>query len=148
MKEEIQRWEKIVELAQQEVDRAAQVFASLQAQWQEAQNQLLSLRNYQQEYQQATPLNTALQIQQLQSKALFMHKVNQAVQAQSQQVDALNERVQKGREIWVEKRARLKALQTLLDNKRRSWQEKLDKREQKMLDELAAKNAHKRQGFP
>ncbi|MBF6058377.1 flagellar export protein FliJ [Thiomicrorhabdus heinhorstiae] len=148
MKEEIQRWEKIVELAQQEVDRAAQVFASLQAQWQEAQNQLLSLRNYQQEYQQATPLNTALQIQQLQSKALFMHKVNQAVQAQSQQVDTLNERVQKGREIWVEKRARLKALQTLLDNKRRSWQEKLDKREQKMLDELAAKNAHKRQGFP
>ncbi|WP_319381567.1 flagellar export protein FliJ [Thiomicrorhabdus sp.] len=148
MKREIQRWEKIVELAQQDTDRAAEVFSSLQHQWQHAQTQLEALQNYQQEYLQERPVNTTFQIQQLQSKALFINKVNEAVQAQSRQVEALNERVQKGREVWIEKRAYLKALETLLENKRRSWQEMLDKREQKMLDELAAKNAHRRQGLP
>ncbi len=138
MSSRIDRMQKLVELADIELDKAAQTLAAIQGQHVDALAQLEALTNYAHEYGQV-PTNQSVSISpiQLQTRHVFGEKLRQAVVAQTTQVDELVKTVEFARQAWLEKRVRVKALQALLDKLKLGAQIKLDKQEQRMLDELA-----------
>ena len=138
MSSRVERMQKLVELADIELDKAAQTLAAIQGQHAEALTQLEALTSYAQEYGQV-PTNKSVSISpiQLQTRHAFGEKLRQAVEAQTTQVDELVKTVELARQAWLEKRIRVKALQALLDKLKLGVQIKLDKQEQHMMDELA-----------
>ena len=113
----------------------------MQDQYAQATEQLLSLKEYLKEYstfslKQSLPVTPV----QLQSKQCFADKLHQAIEAQTQEIKQLAEIVEKGREEWLEKKIRKESLQALFKKLKQAHQSRLDKREQRMLDELAAQS--------
>ena len=131
--------QKLVELADIELDKASQTLGALQEQYVQAKEQLDSLRDYIEEYSEVS-LNSSTVVTpiQLQSRLCFRDKLCQAIEAQGAQVEQLEEIVEKGREAWQEKKMRKESLLALLNKLKQKHQFELDKREQRMLDELAA----------
>ena len=138
MSSRINRMHKLVELAEIELDKAAQTLAAIQNQHADALTQLEALTSYAKEYGQV-PTNRSVSISpiQLQTRYAFGEKLGQAVVAQTAQVDELVKTVEFARQAWLEKRVRVKALQALLAKLKLGLQIKLDKQEQHMMDELA-----------
>lgn len=138
MSSRINRMHKLVELADIELDKAAQTLAAIQNQHADASTQLEALTSYAKEYGQV-PTNRSVSISpiQLQTRYAFGEKLGQAVVAQTAQVDELVKTVEFARQAWLEKRVRVKALQALLAKLKLGLQIKLDKQEQHMMDELA-----------
>lgn len=141
MSSRISRMQKLVELADMELDKAAQTLAALQEQYVQESSQLEALTSYIEEYSNQPLTNSILVTSiQLQTRLGFSEKLRQAVEAQKIKVQQLIEIVEKGREDWLEKKVRVQSLMRLLDKLKRSHQAKLDKQEQRMLDELAAQS--------
>lgn len=141
MNSTIQRWNKLVELAEMEMDNAGKTVAFMREEMQQAQEQLETLQSYLQDYAKQPLGGVAQTITQLQMNATFSEKLQQAIQAQSENYLQKQRMVEKALEAWREKRARFKALQTLLEKKRKQRDAKLNRQEQKMLDELAAQRS-------
>ncbi|VAW46664.1 hypothetical protein MNBD_GAMMA03-1167 [hydrothermal vent metagenome] len=135
----INRMQKLVELADIELDKASQTLAALLEQHEQDKNQLDSLVSYTEEYSQQS-FNQSIVITpiQLQTRYCFGDKLHQAVEAQTQQVNRLDEVIEKAREEWQEKKIRKESLFALLTKLKQTHQSELNKREQRMLDELAA----------
>lgn len=138
MSSRINRMQKLVELADIELDKAAQTLTVIQKQHADALAQLEALTSYAKEYGQV-PTNQSVSISpiQLQTRHAFGEKLGQAVVAQTTQVDELVKTVEFAHQAWLEKRVRVKALQALLDKLKRGAQIKLNKQEQQLMDELA-----------
>ena len=135
----INRMNKLVELAGIELDKAAQTLAALQKECTESEEQLTSLMHY------ASAIDEQFSIQKkgvtsidLLSQRGFCDKLHQAIEAQTEKVTRLKEVVDKGREEWLEKKIRKESLLALFHKLKQKHQLELDKREQRMLDELAA----------
>lgn len=147
MSTRINRMKKLVELAEIELDKAAQTLAAIQGQHDSAFSQLEALSGYAQEYGQV-PVNQSVSISpiQLQTRHVFGEKLRQAVVAQTTQVDELVKTVEFARQAWLDNRVKVKALQALLDKLTLNAQAKLDKQEQQMLDELATQAVISKRG--
>ncbi len=131
--------QKLVELADIELDKAAQTLAAVLEQYEQENTQLESLVNYTQEYSNH-PFNQSIVITpiQLQTRHCFGDKLHQAIEAQTKQVSRLEEVAEKAREEWQEKKVRKESLLALLTKLKKTHEVELNKREQRMLDELAA----------
>ena len=138
MQQRIERMQKIVELAQQELDEAATVFRSLEQQYESEQAQLVQLRQYLSEYIEQQTSGEGSTLQQLKSTNAFMDKLNKAINHQVEQIQQTDQSVQEAREIWVEKRVREQALVKLTEKLQSKHSQALSRVEQKMLDELSA----------
>ncbi len=139
MPSRIQRMQKLVDLAEIELDKAAQTLAAVQEKYTQEFNQLEALTSYLKEYSDtpfaSTTIVTAIQ---LQTRHCFSDKLHQAIEAQTKQVEELKGVVEKGREEWLEKKIRKESLFALLTKLKQTHQIEMNKREQRMLDELAA----------
>ena len=147
MSSRVDRMQKLVELAQIELDKAAQTLAAIQGQYANAETQLEALNSYADEYGQV-PKNQSVLISpiQLQTRHAFGEKLRQAVVAQTTHVGELLKTVEFAREAWLEKRVRVKALQALLDKLKLGVRTKFDKQEQHMMDELATQSVISKRG--
>ena len=135
----IKRMQKLVELAGIELDKASQTLAALLEQYEQDKDQLDSLVSYAKEYSnQSFSESIVITPIQLQTRYCFGDKLNQAVEAQTQQVTRIDEVVEKAREEWQEKKIRKESLFALLTKLKQTHQFELNKQEQRMLDELAA----------
>ncbi len=138
MQSRIIRMRKLVELADIDLDKAAQTLAALQAESTSSEEQLSSLTDYIAELSEKISVQkkeiTAID---LQSQRGFSDKLYQAIEAQTEKVTRLKEVLEKGREEWLEKRMRKESLLALLNKLKQKHQAEQDKREQRMLDELA-----------
>ncbi|MCF6345610.1 MAG: flagellar export protein FliJ [Thiomicrorhabdus sp.] len=141
MQSRIIRMRKLVDLADIELDKAAQTLAALQAECTSSEEQLSSLTGY------IAELSDKMSIQKkeitaidLQSQRGFSDKLYQAIDAQTEKVTQLKEVLEKGREAWLEKRMRKESLLALLNKLKQKHQVEQNKREQRMLDELAAQS--------
>ncbi len=131
--------QKLVELAEIELDKASQTLAALLEQYEQEREQLNSLENYRKEYSTlSVSQSIVITPIQLQTRHCFGDKLHQAVEAQTQQVDRLDEVVEKAREAWQAKKIRKESLSALLMKLKQAHQFELNKQEQRMLDELAA----------
>lgn len=138
MASRLQRIKKIIELAEVELDQAAQTFALMQSKLADAQSQLNSLESYQAEYAKKPSSVSQISPIQLQTHNAFADKLVQAVFAQSNQVTESHKMVELAQQNWIEKRSRVKALEALAKRIQNNDSIKLNKQEQRMMDELAS----------
>lgn len=139
MSKRTQRIQILVDLAKTEQENALTELGQLQSQKTEHQAQLESLNQYLQSYIDDINLTgmTLMPIQ-LHTTQGFINKLNLAINGQKEQVQALEMAIEKARQVWFEKRARVEAMQKLWDKVSQKEQFKLDKQEQSMLDDLAS----------
>ena len=149
MSKRLQRVKKIVELAEIELDQAAQTYAYMQSKLADAQRQLESLESYCDEYAKKPSSVSHISPIQLQTYNAFSDKLSQALVAQRQQVIESEKMQSLAKDTWIEKRARVKSLEALVKRISRNEEAKLSRQEQRMLDELSAqkhiqnqKNSH------
>lgn len=140
MQKRIERMQKLVELAQNELDQAAQIFQSLQQQFSSEQVQLEQLKTYLTEYIEQQTSGAGSTLQQLKSTNAFMDKLNKAIEHQHGQLAETETEVQRAREFWIEKRSREQVLVKLTEKLKSDHSKKLDKIEQKLLNELSTLN--------
>ncbi len=139
LKSRSQKIQTLVELAEIEEDKAVKTLAAVQQQYQQHLAQLEQLKSYVEEYGQSTVgQGRILQPIQMLSTQAFVAKLHQAIQVESEKTGRLADVVEHARQVWLEKRTRLKALQKLHDKFKQTEQAGLDKREQRFLDELSA----------
>lgn len=128
----------LVDLAQIELDNAAKSLAMFQTQLVQANEQLNSLNDYVVEYStQLIATEHTFSPIQLQSRAAFGGRVQQAVAAQTLRVSEVEKMVEMAKQQWLERRARAQAMQALLDKVKQGIQVEVDKQEQRYMDELA-----------
>lgn len=139
MNKQLATWSKLVELAELEMDNAAKTLAMMRQKETDDANQLASLKDYSAEYQQK---GVGMQsLSQINTFRLFADKLAQAIEAQQQKLLQSAEMVEKAQEAWFEKRARFKALEQLFHKKQTDYEYRLNKQEQKLLDELASQKS-------
>lgn len=129
---------KVVEMATVELDKVAQEFQTIQSNYQAESNQLESLKSYQQEYLQRLKSSETTTLQQLNRVQVFLEKLNQAVINQNNLVKKLAEQAEIAKQAWVEKKLRKQALEKVYQKLKKDHQVKLDKQEQRMLDDLSS----------
>ncbi len=129
---------KVVEMATVELDKVAQEFQTAQSNYQAESNQLESLKSYQQEYLQRLKSSETTTLQQLNRVQVFLEKINQAVINQNNLVKKLAEQAEIAKQAWVEKKLRKQALEKVYQKLKKDHQVKLDKQEQRMLDDLSS----------
>ncbi|WP_321324285.1 flagellar export protein FliJ [Thiomicrorhabdus sp.] len=138
MSRRLQRIKKIVELAEMELDKAAQTYAYMQTRLADAKQQLESLLLYCDEYAKKPSSVGQISPIQLQTHNAFSEKLSQAVVAQKNQVEESEKMLVLSKEAWIEKRARVKSLEALYKRISNNEQAILNRAEQRMLDELSA----------
>ncbi|GAB6069764.1 flagellar export protein FliJ [Thiomicrorhabdus hydrogeniphila] len=138
MSRRLQRVEKLVELAQVELDQAMQTYGHMQSQLNSAQQQLESLQDYCEDYAKKPSSEGSISPIQLQTYNAFSEKLSQALVAQGKQVVESERLCELANKAWMEKRVRVKSLEALFKRISNGEQVKLNQQEQKMLDELSA----------
>lgn len=137
----VKRFELIVNLAEQELESVAQQLATMKQQYRALEQQIEDLRRYMQDYLESlTAQGSNLMPIQLQTTQAFTEKMRQAIKSQEFKLATMEPAMEKVEDLWIEKRARVKALEKVLDKIKKDVQVALDKSEQRMLDDLAAQN--------
>lgn len=140
MDRQLKTWQKLVELAEIEMDNAGKTLAMMQQKQNQDLDQLNALREYAQDYSQQG-IQHSQSLSQLNTYRLFADKLMQAIESQEDVVTQSETMAEKAREAWLEKRARFKALEKLFLKMQSDHEGRLNKQEQKMLDELAAQQS-------
>ncbi|WP_019894243.1 flagellar export protein FliJ [Hydrogenovibrio halophilus] len=140
----IQRIRMLVDLADRELETAQNYLAAQEQTWQQHQTQLESLTEYQIGYLHSLRQAADTTTTQIHTNQAFLNKVNEAIVAQKRQVAALEDSLEEARQHWIEKRAHHQALSRLLEKLEKHETQRLDKQEQKMLDELASQAGSRR----
>ena len=68
----------------------------------------------------------------------FIVQLESGIEAQNQAVETAKQVVEQRRSIWLEQRTKVKAVETLIANKKAKVQHQLDKQEQNLADEFAS----------
>lgn len=147
MSSRIEKIQTLVELAEVEEDKALQTFSTIQGQFQDHLQQLETLRSYINEYSHSSSQSTISPVQMLSTQA-FVSKLHHAVTEEENKTDGFRDVMERAREAWVEKRSRSQALNKLLLKLKQTHQARLDKQEQRFMDELSGqtftRNSQKR----
>jgi flagellar FliJ protein len=140
----IERIRMLVELAEKELETAQSYLAAQEQTYQQHKEQLDSLTDYQKGYLEALSRPSDTNTTQIHTNQAFLTKVNEAIVTQRHQVAALEDSREEARQHWIQKRAHHQALNRLLEKLEKNETRRLDKQEQKMLDELASQAGSRR----
>lgn len=130
----------IVKLSKVDLESAENDLKSINGQLQLNQSQLESLVSYQNEYLDKLKNSTTTTLQEINSTQAFLKKLNQAIEHQKSEIANVEEIIEKAKEFWIEKRVRTKSLEGLYKKIEHNQQVKLDREEQKMMDDLVVNN--------
>jgi flagellar FliJ protein len=131
----------VLELMQRRADEATQQLASLIAAEQDAKSRLELLNQYRDEYTQRfhASAQAGLTPQQWKNFQDFLGRLDEAIGQQQQVLTQSQKKTAAGQAHWQEQRVRLKAIDTLSVRHARLEEAKENKREQKLVDEFAAR---------
>lgn len=131
----------VLRLEKQKEDQAALALGYLNQQIDQERSTLSQLENYQREYLDMMSHNgQAGQVVNIQSMMRYQQFVERLEKAQHQQHDQIEQLYRQHEQVkahWVEKRARVKALESLIERDQQKAQQLEMKREQKQLDEFS-----------
>lgn len=129
--------DKVATLAKSTEQRAAKAFKQGQQGHQQKCEQLQQLINFKQEYE--TKLGQmggqGIDARQLQDYRLFLSKLNQAIDQQSQEVEASEKSLEEVRGQWLSESQHKTAVDNLVDHRLKQQRRAEDKAEQKDADE-------------
>lgn len=127
------------DLAEKDVDNAAQQLGAMRRGCQQAEEQLKMLIDYQHEYR--TNLNTdmaqGIGSQRWINYQQFIQTLEKAIEQHRQQVHQWTEKVDRALNFWREKKQRLQAWQTLQDRQLAAANLAESRLDQKKMDEFA-----------
>lgn len=127
------------DLAEKEVESAAQQLGAMRRGCQQAEEQLQMLMNYQLEYQ--TNLNAdmtqGIASRRWQNYQQFIQTLDQAIDQHRQQLAQWSRKVDQALTVWREKKQRLHAWQTLQDRQAAATLLAENRLDQKKMDEFA-----------
>jgi flagellar protein FliJ len=137
------RLQVLLDLTQQRVDAATSELQRLHARWNEARSELDQLQADSTEYSArlGARLTQGMSMHQLNDYRVFLDKLAQAVQAQSQEVDQRRRDWEEGHARWLGLRQRHQALAVLAQRHSTSEAVVEARREQRAQDEFALKAA-------
>lgn len=137
----------LLDLAQDHTDEAARNLHKRKTAWQEAEDKLLQLKSYQEDYQarllQATKMG--MQVNALKDFHLFLGKLENAIRHQMDEVARSKKHWEDGRHEWQAKQRKLKAFDTLSQRHLRSELKREGKMEQRDQDELSSREFERRE---
>lgn len=131
----------LLDLAQDHTDEAARNLHKRKTTWQEAEEKLLQLKSYREDYQarllQATKMG--MQVSAIKDFHLFLGKLENAIRHQMGEVARCKKNWEDGRIEWQAKQRKLKAFGTLSQRHLHSELKREDKMEQREQDELSSR---------
>lgn len=138
----------LLDLMQSRVDEATRQLGRLIASEQDAKRKLALLSDYRDEY--AGRFNAAakngLSPHEWRNYQEFLARLDEAIVHQRQAVVASEQNVAVGQKNWQEQRNHHRAIDTLAQRRHDEAVSRENRKEQKMLDEIAAKNARDKLG--
>ena len=138
----------LLDLAQSHADEAAKQLHALRVKWQQAEDKLQELTGYREDYRarllQAT--KRGLSVASWRDFQLFLDKLESAIRQQREEVAHCKTRWESGQREWLARQRKVKAFDTLAQRHVRSEERREAKKEQRDLDEFAAKIFERGQG--
>lgn len=138
MKKRSSRMQKIVQLAKSEELKVCRQMGRVQKSLESDIDRLGELESYRRDYRQQFSQPDTISPARWQDYQSFLQRIDQAVDAQKQQI--LNGTAVRDahRRRWLQKRQKLESLQRVVDRYRQVEDRDADRRGQKTLDDLAA----------
>ncbi|HKM37429.1 MAG TPA: flagellar export protein FliJ [Thiopseudomonas sp.] len=139
MNRRIQRLLPVVDMAKNEEREAAGKLGQSQATLEQARQQLESLQQYRDDYQQQwiDKGQTGVSGQWLMNYQRFLSQLEVAIEQQDKSLAWHDSNLNKARAAWQQAYARVEGLRKLVQRYREEAQKVASKQEQKMLDEMA-----------
>ncbi|WP_429499547.1 flagellar export protein FliJ [Robbsia andropogonis] len=140
----------LIDLAQQEVDAAAQALGALQRQRDDMFGKRKNLDGYRVEYEQqlAQAARDGMTMGQRRNYQAFLGTLGTAIDLQQTQVEMLDRKIEVARLLWQQKKQKLSSFETLETRARQAQEQRTARYEQRMTDEFAARRAREMQrGF-
>ncbi len=134
-----QRLQVIVDLRQEQENKALQALGDCQSKHLEMQAQLDNLRNYRQEYQQQYQqlARSGVNVRKLLDFQAFLEKLDQAVEAQLQQLQVAVDELQEKRQKWQAAHRQTLSMHKVHEAAILEEQQLVRQREQREMDEHA-----------
>lgn len=135
------KFDLLIRLATDRLDAAAERMRKAQAAQQQAENTLLQVKGFIQDYQQRMLQQgqAGTSVAQWADFRLFMQKLDDALQQQQREVDRAMQRFLMEKQAWLQQRKQLKSYEVLLEREKDRHALKQRRQEQKALDEFAAR---------
>ncbi|MCB6185242.1 flagellar export protein FliJ [Leeia sp. TBRC 13508] len=135
------QFEKLLELARQDEDKAARTMQDAQKRLNQSQQQFQTLGQYRQDYldKLGQTQSQGITIAQLKDYQLFMSKLDTAIQQQQKEVERYEQILVAARNQWMEKRSKVQAFEALEVRHHANELKKENKQEQKLNDEFAGR---------
>ena len=139
MNKRAQRLLPVIEMAQTAEQEAACKLRQYKAALQQAQQQLQSLEQYRDDYQQQwiSKGQVGVSGQWLMNYQRFLSQLEVAIEQQQKSLVWHENNVRSSQAVWQQTYARLEGLRKLVQRYREEAQKTADKQEQKLLDEMA-----------
>lgn len=139
MNKRVQRLLPVIEMAQTAEQEAAGKLRQYKTALQQAQQQLQSLEQYRDDYQQQwiNKGQVGVSGQWLMNYQRFLSQLEVAIEQQQKSLVWHENNVRSSQAVWQQTYARLEGLRKLVQRYREEAQKTADKQEQKLLDEMA-----------
>ncbi|MCG8516757.1 flagellar export protein FliJ [Marinobacter sp. CA1] len=136
-----QRLAVVLELEQRREQQALEKLAAARDQWQQHQNQLEELRQYQAGYQQQirNDQQGTVSVARLQGWQAFVTQLDQVIGQQEIKVQKAKEQMEQCRQDWQQAYERRRGMARFIDSCREQEQRAQDARDQKAMDEAAGR---------
>lgn len=137
----------VLDLMQTRSDDAARELGRRLMQEQNAKNQLKLLEDYRHEYcdRFRVAAQNGMSPQQWSNFQDFLGKLDEAIAVQTNTVAASASQREEGQRLWLHQKSRLQAFDTLADRHKENERVSEGRREQKSLDEIAARKSGERE---
>lgn len=126
------RLQPVVDLAEEKADDATRVLGTHQRQLAEAEQQLVELRRYRNEY---AVMPDGIGVSALLNRQQFLLKIDMAIVQQLGEVQRREKALEQARLQWTDARGRAKALDSVTTKYREQERKSQDRREQEQADE-------------
>ena len=135
------KFDLLIRLATDRLDAAADRMRKAQAAQQQAENTLLQVKGFIQDYQQRMLQQgqAGTSVAQWADFRLFMQKLDDALVQQQREVDRAMQRFLMEKQAWLQQRKQLKSYEVLQEREKARLALKQRRQEQKALDEFAAR---------
>lgn len=141
MLKKAQRLAPVVEMAEETEREAVGKLAKQQLQLQQAEQQLVGLEQYRNDYQQQwiSRGQSGVTGEWLMNYQRFLSQLETAIDQQRKSIQWHSQNVDKAREQWRQAYARLEGLKKLVQRYHDQARQRADRQEQKDMDEMAAR---------
>lgn len=131
----------LLEQAQSRMDDAARELGELIARENADSEKLEALKGYRAEYHARfiELMNTGIGPDTMRNFSAFMAKIDEAIRLQQEQVDSRRDLTRAGQQNWLDRRNRVKAIDTLSQRHQQQELRREYKQEQKLADEHSAR---------